>query len=85
MSKAVLPKKDIHIRINRNGKVRVPKMNWRRVRPREIRARKRPTKVAQAIHHAQKKRVQDCIQVSTLAWSSAKAKVSMVQDGNFET
>ena len=40
----------------------VPATNWRIVRPREIRARKSPTKAAQAIHQAQKNSVQKLIQ-----------------------
>ena len=36
----------------------VPATNWRIVRPREMRARKRPTNEAQATHQAQKKSVQ---------------------------
>ena len=55
---AVFPKKLIQPRMNRNGTVRTPNTNWRRVRPREMRARNRPTNGAQATHHAQKNRVQ---------------------------
>ena len=40
----------------------VPATNCRIVRPREMRARNRPTKAAQAIHQAQKKSVQKLIQ-----------------------
>ena len=39
-----------------------PPMNWRSVRPLEMRARKSPTKGAQAIHQAQKNSVQSAIQ-----------------------
>jgi hypothetical protein len=38
----------------KNGMMSVPATNCRIVRPREIRARNRPTKDAHAIHHAQK-------------------------------
>ena len=39
----------------------VPATNWRMVRPREMRARNRPTKDAQAIHQAQKNSVHQLI------------------------
>ena len=51
------------------------------VRPLEMRARKRPTKLAQAIHQAQKNSVQPAIHSS--GWS--KAIVSIVIPGNIET
>ncbi len=47
------------------------------VRPREMRARKRPTKGAQAIHHAQKNSVQAFIQ----SVGRSYANVSRVMDG----
>ena len=60
-SSAEFPKIEIHSRMNVNGTVMVPTTNWRRVRPREIRARNSPTKGAHAIHHAQKNSVQALI------------------------
>ncbi len=59
----------------------VPATNCRIVRPREMRARKRPTKEAQATHHAQKNRVHRFIH--SLAWS--KAIVFNVRPGNEAT
>ncbi len=59
----------------------VPSTNCRIVRPREIRARKRPTNDAQATHQAQKNSVQSCIH----SWVSVKAKVSIVLAGKVRT
>ena len=51
------------------------------VRPREIRARNRPTKDAQAIHQAQKKSVHS----ASHSGLSSKANVSIVFAGNVRT
>ena len=58
MSRALLPRIDIQIIMNAIGSVRVPATKVRIVRPREMRARNRPTNGPQAIHQAQKNRVQ---------------------------
>ncbi|MCY1368190.1 hypothetical protein D9M69_551570 [compost metagenome] len=65
---------EIHTRVKVNGITRVPTTNSRRVRPREIRARNRPTKGAQATHQAQKNRVQPFSQST----GRSKAKVFRV-------
>lgn len=44
--------------MNKNGTTSVAATNWRRVLPREIRARNSPTNGAHATHHAQKNSVQ---------------------------
>ena len=64
MSRALLPKIEIHSRMNANGTTSTPMMNSRSVRPREMRARNRPTNGAQAIHQAQKNSVQPLSQSS---------------------
>lgn len=55
---ALLPKIDSHSRVNTNGMISVPTTNWRMVRPREMRARNRPTNGDHATHQAQKNSVQ---------------------------
>ncbi len=50
---AALPNTVIHSRLKAVGTNRTPRMNSRRVRPREMRAIKRPTKGDQEIHQAQ--------------------------------
>ena len=55
---ALLPNTDSHSRVKVNGIISVPITNWRMVRPREIRARNRPTNGDHATHHAQKNSVQ---------------------------
>ncbi|MNJ38197.1 hypothetical protein D3C77_330390 [compost metagenome] len=50
---AALPNTVIHSRLKAVGTNRTPRMNSRRVRPREMRAMKRPTKGDQEIHQAQ--------------------------------
>ncbi len=67
--------------MNANGTTSTPVTNWRMVRPREMRARNRPTNGAQAIHQAQKNRVQLFSQSS----GRSKAKVSSAIDGKRES
>ena len=52
---ALLPMIDIQAIMKASGSNNVPTTNSRMVRPREMRARKRPTKGPHAIHQAQKK------------------------------
>ena len=59
--RAALPKIETHSRMKAKGISRTPITNWRSVRPREMRARKRLTNGAQAIHQAQKNSVQSAI------------------------
>lgn len=61
-SRLEFPKIEIHRTMKMNGTVMVPSTNCRMVRPREMRARNRPTNGAQAIHQAQKNSVQAFIQ-----------------------
>ncbi|CAM3799149.1 hypothetical protein MILU53160_09560 [Micrococcus luteus] len=61
---AALPMTDTHSRMNAKGISSTPVTNSRRVRPREMRARKRDTNGAQAIHQAQKNSVQSDIHCS---------------------
>ena len=50
---AVLPKIDSQARVKPSGISSTPMITSRMVRPREMRATKRPTNGAQAIHQAQ--------------------------------
>ena len=52
-----MPNTAAHTATKKKGTTSVPTMNWRNVRPREIRARNRPTNGAHATHHAQKNSV----------------------------
>src|SRR5690625_5179511 len=72
---------ETHMRMYTNGIVSVPVTNCRIVRPREMRARKSPTKEAHATHHAQKNKVQSLIHVPV----SSNAKVCMTMSGNMLT
>ncbi|GEM_PF-5066806 len=58
ISMALLPMIDIQAIMKASGNSSVPMTNSRMVRPREIRARNRPTNGPQAIHQAQKNTVQ---------------------------
>src|SRR5699024_11987110 len=66
-SNAPFPKIEIHSKMKLNGINSTPSTNLRSVRPREIRAKKSPTKAAHAIHQAQKNSVQSCIHAAAEA------------------
>src|SRR5699024_1007829 len=64
---AALPKIDNQNKVNVKGMIRVPSTNWRMVRPREMRAKNKPTHGADATHQAQEHSVQPVTQ-SARAW-----------------
>ena len=55
---ALFPNIDNHVSVKNKGIMSVPLTNSRMVRPREIRAKNKPTNGDQATHHAQKNNVQ---------------------------